>query len=251
MNGDVVVVQQKIDGIPVFGKSATFLMKNDKVASATNGFANSVISTAKIASNKASISAEQAFSVAATNMKLKNSGSYEFSKNSSKNSGITKLKSHYLITDELVYFIIGSEARLAHKLRFYEKGTSNSWVVLVDAHNSEVLTKLNTTVHDHFPNAESFLKQDYSTENAKKTVAFPLNKPKNTNATYFIDGPTVHYNVFAVPVESPIYGDRSIVAEPNNPTFAPLGWQNTNNPDYEAFQEYSWGNNAVAYSDPD
>ncbi|WP_313028050.1 hypothetical protein [Soonwooa sp.] len=83
MNADVVVVQQTINGIPVFAKSATFLIKDKKIVSANNGLATSVTSTSKIASNKASLSAESAFAIAVNRLKIKNQADYKFATNNS------------------------------------------------------------------------------------------------------------------------------------------------------------------------
>ena len=38
LKGDVVIVQQKIDGIPVFNRSATFLITGNKIDHVTDGF---------------------------------------------------------------------------------------------------------------------------------------------------------------------------------------------------------------------
>ncbi|SKB90955.1 Por secretion system C-terminal sorting domain-containing protein [Soonwooa buanensis] len=248
MNADVVVVQQKINGIPVFAKSATFLIKDKKIVSATNGFATSVTSTSNIASNKASLSAESAFAIAANRLKIKNQADYKFAKNNYDKKGLLKINSVGDVTDELVYFIKGTEARLAHQIRFTEKGTSNSWLTLVDAQNSEILFQYNTTVKDHFHDSESFLAQNYNSENAKKTFAFPQNK---TATTSLLKSSAAKYNVFKLPVESPSFGNRTIVDEPFNQTYAPLGWNNTGDADLTDLHDFTVGNNVTSYSDPD
>lgn len=248
MKADVVIAQQKINDIPVFGKSANFLIKDNKIVYATNSFATSVLGVSKVADAKASLSPEAAFTIAANKLKIKDQSSYQFAKNLTEKKGLLKTKSINDVTDKLVYFIKGSEARLAHEIRFAEKGSANYWLTLVDAQNSEILLQSNLTVKDHFHDSANFLGHDYNDDNATKTVAYPLNK---TATTSLLKASAAKYNVFKLPVESPIYGGRSIVNEPNNPTYAPLGWHDTQNPDFEPFKDYTVGNNVIAFSDPD
>lgn len=248
MKADVVVVQQKINDIPVFAKSANFLIRDNKIVSATNSFANSVVSVSKIADRKASLSPESAFAIAANKLKIKDQASYKFAKNSTNKKSLLKTNSVNEVTDQLVYYIKGSEARLAYQIRFIEKGTANSWLTLVDAQNSEILLQFNTTVKDRFHDNDGFLAQNYESDDAKKTVAYPLNK---TFTTSLLKAGNAKYNVFAVPVEAPTFGNRSIVNEPSNSTFAPLGWNNTDNPNFEPLKDYTFGNNVVAFSDPE
>ncbi|WP_300672653.1 T9SS-dependent M36 family metallopeptidase [Soonwooa sp.] len=247
MKADVVVVQQKINDIPVFGKSANFLIRDNKIVYATNSFANSVISTSKIADRKASLSPEAAFTIAANKLKIKDQNSYKFAKNVAEKKGLAKVNSANEVIDQLVYYIKDSEARLAHQITFTEKGTPDRWLTLVDAQNSQILLQVNQTVKDHFHDSENFLNQNYDDENATKTVAYPLNKAATSSLVKASAG---KYNVFKLPVESPTFGTRSIVNEPFNPSYAPFGWNDTQNPDFEMFQEYTIGNNVVAYSDP-
>ena len=242
LKGDVVVVQQEIDGIPLFSKSATFFIKKNKINYVANGFSNT-INVNKIAKAKPSISEINAFTVFANSIKLKDSSSYKSNRETTPRNLLKNNPSENIKTD-LVYFQKENEARLAYKITFNEKGTSNSWLAIVDANNSEILFQLNTTIFDHFHKQDLFLSQDYDSENAKKTVAFPLNKSINSR-TYV----GAKYNVFKLPVEAPTFGNRSIVNEPFNDSFAPFGWNDTKNPDFEDLKEYTVGNNVVAYSD--
>ena len=59
-----------------------------------------------------------------------------------------------------------------------------------------------------------------------------------------------NYNVYAMPVESPNYGARTLVANPDNATASPFGWHDT---DGSAGPEYTItrGNNTHAYEDGD
>ena len=56
------------------------------------------------------------------------------------------------------------------------------------------------------------------------------------------------YNVFALPIESPAHGPRTLVVEPGNNIASPFGWHDT---DGVPGDEYTItrGNNVHAYED--
>ena len=56
------------------------------------------------------------------------------------------------------------------------------------------------------------------------------------------------YNVFAMPVETPNHGGRSLVANPDNAAASPYGWHDTNGVAGAEFT-YTKGNNCDAYDD--
>lgn len=243
LKGDVVQVQQEINGIPVFNKTATFLIKDDKINYVTSKF-SSTISINNIAQSKASINEESAFRAFATSIKLKDQNSYQFS-NKTISKSLLKTSPLEDIRSQLVYFQKDNSAKLAYKITFREKGTDNYWLSIVDANTSEVLFKANMTVNDRFHGNESFLKQDYSDVNAKKTVAYPLNQTK----TNLLKAGAGKYNIYALPVEAPTFGGRSIVNEPFEADVSPLGWNDNANPDFDFLKGYTFGNNATAYTD--
>ncbi|MGV0997331.1 M36 family metallopeptidase [Empedobacter falsenii] len=247
LKGDVVIVQQKIDGIPVFNRSATFLITGNKIDHVTDGFDYN-ISKINAKSQKEIINEKNAFLSFANSIQLKNASSYSLDKESSKVNEKRSLipnKVDYVLS-EFIYFISKDEAKLAYKFVFRDKNSGNGWLAIVDAITSEVLLKTITTINDHFHENDSFLSQNYNTPDTKKTVAYPL-IDKSIKVESFASG--AKYNIFKLPVEAPTFGNRTIINDPINDTYAPLGWNNTNNPDLDFFKEYSFGNNTMVYSD--
>lgn len=58
--------------------------------------------------------------------------------------------------------------------------------------------------------------------------------------------PAASYRVYAMPIESPNYGTRTLVANPENLTASPFGWHDTNGVDGAEFTN-TRGNNTDAY----
>ncbi|MBC7856041.1 MAG: M36 family metallopeptidase [Pirellulaceae bacterium] len=58
------------------------------------------------------------------------------------------------------------------------------------------------------------------------------------------------YNVYPVPVESPIYGPRAILTDPQDPVYSPFGWHDTNGAAGAEFT-VTRGNNVSAQEDAD
>ena len=56
------------------------------------------------------------------------------------------------------------------------------------------------------------------------------------------------YNVFAVPIESPSHGDRSLEVDPHNTDASPFGWHDING-DSNIEYTITRGNNVHAYAD--
>ena len=134
---------------------------------------------------------------------------------------------------KLTYFKLGNSLRKAWDLSIYEKDASDWWNVLIDANTGELLRKYNWVHHCAFEKGESC-------EHAIQAVPTASFAPLQT------DGAS--YNVFALPVESPAHGDRSIVVDPHNADASPYGWHDTN---AITGAEYTItrGNNVHAYLD--
>lgn len=112
------------------------------------------------------------------------------------------------------------------------------WEVLVDASTGDMVQRFDWAAHDHWElcieytgNQVPVRKQSYAATVKKKA-----------------DGS--RYNVFALPVESPNHGTRSVVTDPADPTASPYGWHDV---DGATGAEYTItrGNNVYAYEDGD
>jgi len=133
------------------------------------------------------------------------------------------------------YFQEGNQLKKVWDLTIYEKDASDCWNVLIDASTGELLRKYNWVQHCSF--SSDVACSHTSHETAESEEHFSLSK--STGATY---------NVFAVPVESPSHGDRTLEEDPNNIIASPFGWHDTNG---QTGAEYTItrGNNVHAFSD--
>lgn len=135
------------------------------------------------------------------------------------------------------------QPRLAWKLFLDQANTSDMWTITVDAVTGQILRQHNHTVYckvGHVHRADGDC-SEYAEEDADRVAAahepaMPLGA--NDEA----------YRVFALPVESPAHGNRSLVVNPADPIASPYGWLDVNGqpgPEYN----YTRGNNVWAYED--
>lgn len=123
-----------------------------------------------------------------------------------------------------------------------EHTSKTEWFSLkVDAHSGEILNKINWTVacnltHDH--NEHEHTTHKSYTESTISTY----NEP---NALL-----TGSYRVFAMPVESPYFGSRTLETTAVNSVASPFGWHDTNGVSGPEFT-VTRGNNVNAYEDGD
>ena len=133
------------------------------------------------------------------------------------------------------YFYINNTLRKVWDLTIYEKDATDCWNVLVDANTGEVLRKYNWVQHCSFDaqTACSHTSHD-KVDEVEDFVATSLAGPS--------------YNVFAIPLESPAHGDRTLEVSPSNTVASPYGWHDTNGMEGAEFY-ITKGNNVHAYAD--
>ena len=135
------------------------------------------------------------------------------------------------------YFELNNVLRKVWDLTIYENDASDCWNVLVDANTGELLRKYNWVQHCTF-------NSEVACTHASHETVESISEFTQAQTS----GPA--YNVFAVPLESPSHGDRTLEVAPNDLTASPYGWHDTNaqeGPEYY----YTRGNNAHAYADLD
>ncbi|WP_223605847.1 T9SS-dependent M36 family metallopeptidase [Chryseobacterium sp. OSA05B] len=235
LKGDVVVVQQKINGVPVYNKVSTLLIKDSKITYASMGFANQ-LKISGMPDNKVSLSPEKAFQSFAESSKLKSPEIYQLEGADRKEDSEGRP-----VHSKLFYFLSEDQMHLAYQFVFDEAETSNMMEVIVDAHTAAVLHVENKTISETFHH-DMFENQDEA-ENGQKTVAYPM-LPKQQNLV-LLPPTNASYNVFALPVEAPLFGARSIVSNPWDLTASPQGWHSNGTTSYTI----SRGNNVYAYTD--
>ncbi|HLW32985.1 MAG TPA: M36 family metallopeptidase, partial [Aequorivita sp.] len=132
---------------------------------------------------------------------------------------------------------------LSWDISIEEKAKENWWSVRVDATTGEIINRANWVAscgleHDHSQHTEvlDFNANLYDIPNYK---AIQNGMPAAC---------TECYEVFALPLESPYYGSRTIETNPADPIASPYGWHDING---ATGAEYTVtrGNNANAYED--
>lgn len=244
-NATHVYIQQTFNGIPVYNAVSNFTLKDNKVVFARNSFVKNLAS--KINTVSPVLQPKSAITQVASALNIgtpadlelieeKGNSAYVFSK-----SGISQEK----IPVELVYQPLkDGSVKLSWLLNIYQLDGIHWWNVRIDAINGIILDKndwgvscnfdITTGTHDH----------------ESKIVQQPIQSPvlaikKDVN---FYEG--AQYNVFALPVESPNHGSRSLLTAAHNTLASPFGWHDTDGatgPEYTITR----GNNVYAQLDDD
>lgn len=134
------------------------------------------------------------------------------------------------------------QPRLSWKIFLDQATSSDMWTITVDAQTGQIITQHNHTVYCKVGHVHRLGEacDEAATATAQKTTL----KTKTNTAS----AATETYNVFALPIESPAHGDRSLVVNPADPLASPYGWLDVNGqpgPEYT----YTRGNNVWAYED--
>ena len=140
--------------------------------------------------------------------------------------------------------------RLSWVLEIEDPRSADHWMTFVDAHTGMVLEKINHTISCTFPghnHSAQLISDECLQEAGLQRMAMPAQTPTESESpTPFADGAS--YNVFPVPVESPLHGQRKIVSNPADPTASPYGWHDTNGVPGAEYT-ITRGNNTYTYLD--
>ena len=128
------------------------------------------------------------------------------------------------------------------------------WMYWIDAQDGSLVNRHNQTLHCHF--------DKHSEIAATPVTSIPTDKhTKSISKASSLEGANENmpllsfngqYNFFAPPVESPLYGNRSLKLGINliDPAGSPYGWHDTDGNAATIEYGYTRGNNAYAYYDP-
>jgi extracellular elastinolytic metalloproteinase len=159
--------------------------------------------------------------------------------------------SYESITVGLLYQpLADGRLRLVWNLDIYQRDGLHWWDVRVDAVTGELLDKADRAVSESWDAL-------YNDPNQVPTTTSPVHLSGTAVTTFGADivapyapGAVGSYRVFAMPLESPSHGDRTLVANPDNATASPFGWHDTNGVAGAEFTT-TQGNNTHAYTDID
>ncbi len=241
-----IYLHQRYQGVEIFNAISTInILPNGEVLHGTNRFLPSI--TSRINTNQTRITPEMAMRNAALHLEIKATPNFAKKANQGRNSFVyknTNISNSDIKVKPVYQLMDNGKLHLAWDFAIDMTEKADFWNVRVDAQTGEVLNKNNWTTHCSF-GAHNHTENCGFLENTSNNI-----EPKSNVTTFVpsVDGSS--YNVYAVPVESPLHGNRTMENEPANPTASPYGWHDTNG---QAGAEYTItrGNNAHAYADID
>ena len=136
----------------------------------------------------------------------------------------------------LVYQPTRTGVRLAWRLDIEEVSEQHVWLVSVDASNGAVLDKSDLVDQDNLGATSAAV----SGRKRSRTLSAAAPDPAGDGAKY---------RVYALPLESPNDGPRTLVTNPADKVGSPFGWHDTNGA-AGAEATRTVGNNVHAYVDP-
>lgn len=234
-------LRQKHDNVPVYNAVATFAEMNSQVILSGNSLQKNIAARAN--ASRPVLSSEEALRHAIRQLGLVEPQyltvlSCEDKQHCLYEGGTI---SEVDIPMELLYFP-GADGtiRLVWDLSINMKASSDWWSIRVDATTGELLDKLNWTLHC-----------DFGGDHSKHGHAPTRNHPSAVSSFVAAPAPppgTDQYNVFAIPVESPNHGPRTLLVGPYNAVASPYGWHDTNGSAGAEFTT-TQGNNVLASED--
>jgi len=221
-----IYFRQVANGFEVYGTdSSIHILPNGKTLTSNNNFINNA--ARRVSDVPPALNAPGALQAAASQLNYNISSGVSILKNKSNkeymlsDGGISRSS----IPAKLVYFKdSNNQLVLTWDISIEEVSRENWWSVRVDAANGAIVDRVNWMLscgieHDHSnDHAEIF---DYNAN----LYDIPNYKELATEDTA---GCSECYEVFALPLESPYYGNRTILTLPANTTASPFGWHDTN-----------------------
>ncbi len=147
------------------------------------------------------------------------------------------------ITVKEIYLPSGDKIVRAYSLYIQEKDKVDVYNTFVDASTGKILSKYNMTSKCSFAPGQ-FVNQ----RTKKKHTHHAVKSQQEIHRALAASNGT--YNVFALPIESPIYGSRTMEVEPYFTDSSPFGWHDSNGME-GAEKTITSGNNVHAYLDKD
>lgn len=240
MQGHLVYVEQRHQGIEVFNSTSPFLIKDGVVVSAKLSFVENMAS--KINATSPSITANLAISKAATALGLDAPSNLELLQEGIDNSYIFSNGNISLenIPVQLVYqkMETTNSLRLAWDLSIYLLDASHYYSIRIDAMNGDLLETMDWVSQCDFPDFANGHRHDMTFSESI------LGKNESKINARMVG----QYRVFELPLRNPDDGDDTLVSDPDNATASPFGWHDTDGASGEEFT-ITRGNNAYSYLD--
>jgi len=241
-----IYFHQRYQGIKIYNAISTLnILPNGEILQANNRFIPKIAE--RIVATKSRIDPETAIEKAALHLGIEEAINFTQKESNGRNSVVyknTNISNSDIQVNPMYQLMDDGKLHLTWELAIDMTKKADFWNIRVDAQTGEILDKNNFTTHCKF-GAHKHTHNCGFLEREKKVVE---EAATIVEAMPTVDGSS--YNVYAVPLESPVHGKRRIVNEPANPAASPFGWHDTNG---QAGPEYTItrGNNTHAYADVD
>lgn len=239
-----VYIRQTLQGLPVYNGVANFAIKDGKVLHMGNRMIGQLAANAT--ATNPTINPLQAIQQAAQQLDLVVPTTLKIT------AGSTTTTFEYeggTLSQQPIPVQLGyqggaeGEVFLVWDLSIYTLDGNDWWSVKIDAQTGKIVTKNNWVHHCNFAAGGTHSCQHQLHESATQKKATNLSW-QSPNTLLQPD----QYTVFALPLESPSHGSRTMVVNPANSIASPFGWHDTNG---STGAEYTItrGNNVYAYDD--
>jgi|TARA_R100000479_G_scaffold51000_3_gene24138 extracellular elastinolytic metalloproteinase len=244
-----IYFNQTLNGIQINGtESDLHILPSGKTLSSSINFIKNA-SEKVIGSKTPSISASNAVQSAASQLGYTINGPLsELQRKNGPSQEILLSKGGISLSEipaKLMYALTdANELILAWDISIQEKSQQDWWSLCVNASTGAIVNKENWIVsceinHDHSNDTQEL---NYNTN------LFDIPNYDELKANVEEGGCTECYEVFALPLESPYYGSRSVEVQPADDIASPFGWHDTDGTPGAEFTT-TRGNNVNAYED--
>lgn len=251
--------RQAIEGIELFNSNANAHIHDNRLVQFKHNFKSRIFE--KYNTLNPAIDSKTAIRQAASH--LGQEQSFDLRVKEEKNSAnreIIYLGDDYAYDDifaKLSFYPLKKDLILCWEVAINDKITNKWWQVFVNASDGQIIDKISWTVECRFDeighNIKKFnIKEDEAPKH-QRTVhcnhdhASSVHEKSTSSSAAVVNN---SYNVFAIPIMTPLDGERSIAVSPWNdaPNASPYGWHDTNG---AAGAEYTItrGNNVHAQED--
>ncbi len=233
-----VYIQQTHQGLPVYNAIANFNIWQGRVLNMHSRFVPNLAK--RVNGTNPVLNPLQAVEAAANHLNLRVDGSLRIL--TAENATSFILSKGGISLEEIPVVLSyqpsdQEEVRLAWDMSIYIPSAKHWWSVRIDAQNGDLLSKNDWVTQCAFgdgPHLDGHHNHDNS------MVPTPIAPPKVQNPD--------EYRVFAMPLESPNHGNRTLEVNPATANASPFGWHDTNGQTGAEFT-ITQGNNVHAYED--
>lgn len=238
-----IYFRQSYNGHEVIGTESSIHLKNGNLIQSQHKFIKDVDQKIGVVSPTISqveaiqsIAERMQYSITTSITQLPNNSNFP-DKTIFSNGGISKKD----IPTELVYSkLLNGKWVAAWEISIQELNDYNWYNFFVDATTGVIISRNNWNVQCSAEHAHDHTNEAVTAFNMGPTAAA-------TTATVMENGT---YNVFALPLATPLQGGRSIVSDPHDVTASPFGWHDTDGVDGAEFT-VTQGNNVNAFESGD